>query len=169
MNPTAERSHDRGLTSWNAVPPLPSLTTTLVPLLAALLGVGGCGDSGSSYADGASVRTGSGILEAPAGPVDPALAERGERLFGVRQCTACHRVGGGRLVGPDLEGVTERRSFPWLYHMVTSPDSMLRHDPEAKELLGEYFTPMTDQGVTPQEFRAIYEYLRSEKRGDESG
>lgn len=142
----------------------------MVPLLAAVvLGVGGCGDAGSAGAGGASVRTDSGVLEAPDGSVDPALAERGERLFRVRQCTACHRVGGGRLVGPDLEGVTERRSFPWLYHMVTSPDSMLRNDPEAKELLGEYFTPMTDQGVTSEEFRAIYEYLRSEDRGDENG
>jgi cytochrome c2 len=29
-------------------------------------------------------------------------------------CTACHMIGGGRLVGPDLQGITEKRTKDWL-------------------------------------------------------
>lgn len=64
-------------------------------------------------------------------------------------------------MGPDLEGVTERRSFAWTYHMIVDPDSMIRNDSIARELLEKYFTPMSDQNVTPDQFRAIYEYLRA--------
>lgn len=105
----------------------------------------------------------------PAGPVDHELAEAGKELFTTRGCVACHTVGRGRLVGPDLQGVTERRSFAWTYHMVTSPDSMARADSIAMRLMAEYMTPMGDMNVQPEEFRAIYEYLRQpaeESRGE---
>ena len=36
--------------------------------------------------------------------------EPGEQLFQTN-CSACHTVGGGRLVGPDLAGVPEKRSL----------------------------------------------------------
>lgn len=103
-------------------------------------------------------------VSAPEGPVDAALASRGEEVFRSRGCVACHQVGGGRLVGPDLQGVTERRSFEWTYHMVMNPDSMLRNDSIAEAMLQEYFTPMSDQNVDPEQFLAIYEYLRSQSR-----
>ena len=35
----------------------------------------------------------------------------GEQLFKTN-CTACHTIGGGRLVGPDLIGVTNKRNTP---------------------------------------------------------
>lgn len=139
--------------------------TTAVAAVA-LLAVGcGGGDGGDAAADGepGAERTASTLpVEEPSGAIDEALAERGEELFRSRGCVACHTVGEGRRVGPDLEGITERRPFPWTYHMVTNPDSMLRNDSIARQLLSEYFTPMSDQNVTPEQFRAIYEYLREE-------
>jgi len=121
-------------------------------------GTGSSGGSGSGTA-GAAGATGIPVAE-PDGPVDRELAARGEELFRSKGCVACHTIGGGRQVGPDLEGVVERREFGWTYHMITNPDSMVRNDSIAKALLGEYFTPMSDQNVQPDEFRAIYEYLR---------
>lgn len=121
----------------------------------------GCGGGGEG---GASASSSNLPVSQPTGPVDQALAERGRELFRTRGCTACHTLGEGKRVGPDLEGVTERREFVWLYHMVMSPDSMVKHDPEAKKLLGEYMVPMADQDVSPEQFRAIYEYLRDETR-----
>lgn len=97
-------------------------------------------------------------------PLDEALASRGEKLFKDLGCTACHRVE-ERLVGPALEGVTERRDYPWFYHMVTNPDSMIRNDSIGKALLAEYLTPMANQGVSDDEARALFEYFR---RVDES-
>ena len=75
---------------------------------------------------------------------------------------ACHKIGEGRLVGPDLAGVTDRRSFTWIYSMMMNPDSMLRSDSTAQGLLGEYFTPMPNQKIQPEEARALYEYLRTQ-------
>lgn len=122
---------------------------------------GGDGTSGSD-GDARGPEAASGLpVSAPEGPIDRELAGRGEELFRTRGCTACHQIGGGRLVGPDLEGVTERRSFEWTYHMVTNPDSMLKNDSIARQMLQEYYTPMSDQNVTPEQFVAIYEYLRS--------
>ena len=95
------------------------------------------------------------------GPIDGALVEQGEALFTSNGCNACHTVGGGRLVGPDLAGVSERREYSFIAGMITNPDSMLANDETAKALLGEYLTPMANQDVTRDEARALYEYFRS--------
>ena len=93
--------------------------------------------------------------------MDAQLAALGEQLFADRGCVACHKFGEGKFVGPDLEGVTARRSFDWLYAMMTAPDSMLQSDSTAKALFAEYLTPMPNQKVQPDEARALYEYLRA--------
>lgn len=141
-----------------------------LPLVAGLALAAACG--GGTDGDGGDPGGASGAapdaadaglpVSRPTGPVDEALAEKGEELFRKRGCISCHTIGGGRRVGPDLAGITERREFAWTFHMVTNPDSMLENDSIARRLLGEYFTPMADQGVTPEEFRAIYEHLREE-------
>lgn len=133
-----------------------ALTSLLALVLFSPVACGGGGDAGAS----------SRVpLAEPTGPVDEELAERGEELFRTRGCTACHTLGQGKKVGPDLRGVTERRDFEWTYHMVTNPDSMVKNDPDARQLLNEYLVPMSDQNVSPEQFRAIYEYLRAESRG----
>lgn len=38
----------------------------------------------------------------------------GQALYEQRGCPACHTLGAGSLVGPDLRGVTERRDRDWL-------------------------------------------------------
>ena len=93
-------------------------------------------------------------------PRDQAMAKEGARWFRQKGCMACHRVGGGSVVGPDLLGVTRRREYDWFMGMVLSPDSMFRADPVAGAMLGEFVTPMPDSRVTPTQARAIYEFLR---------
>lgn len=105
----------------------------------------------------------------PTGEVDEELAEEGEEQFQARGCVACHTVGEGRLVGPDLAGITERRTYTWAMSMITNPDSMLRTDSIARRLLSEYFTPMSNQGVTAEQARAIWEYLREEGSASDAG
>jgi mono/diheme cytochrome c family protein len=93
--------------------------------------------------------------------VDDALARAGADVFQDR-CVACHKLGPGVAVGPDLTGVTKRREPEWLRGMVLSPDSMLRADSIARTLLAEYKVPMIDTGLGEPEFRALLEFLRSD-------
>jgi mono/diheme cytochrome c family protein len=98
----------------------------------------------------------------PTGEIDEELAETGEELFQTKGCVACHTFGGGRLTGPDLAGVTGRRTFPWIYHQIMVPDSMTTHDPTAKQLMAEYMTQMPNLGLQPEQALALYEYLREQ-------
>ena len=129
------------------------------------------GDSGSHGADTPAQGAQPAAQQAPttpgpSGPIDQPLAERGEALFQAKGCSGCHTVGGGRLTGPDLAGVTERRDFGWIVAMITKPDSMIKADSTARQLFAEYMTPMLNLGVTREEARAVYEYLRGEAKGD---
>ncbi len=103
-------------------------------------------------------------MATPTGEINAELARRGESLFESKGCIGCHTVGGGRLTGPDLQGVTERRSLDWFVAIVINPDSMLREDPAARELFAEYMTPMLSLGATHDEAGALFEYLRRESQ-----
>ncbi len=98
-------------------------------------------------------------LPAPGDPLDTTLAEAGELLFR-RKCAACHTLDGRAVVGPSLDDVAARRSYPWIRAMVLAPDSMLRVDEDARALLEVYGVPMVDTGLDEPHFRAVLEYLR---------
>ncbi|MBI3982759.1 MAG: cytochrome c [Gemmatimonadetes bacterium] len=120
-------------------------------------------ESGSSTATAgtpAAAATPEAAVVAPTGPVDSVLAERGKTSFQMKGCIGCHTIGGGKLTGPDLQGVTERREFAWVMAMVLNPDSMLKTDPVARQLFAQYMTPMVNMGVSREEARALFEYLR---------
>lgn len=52
-----------------------------------------------------------------------------------QNCMSCHTIGGGRLVGPDLKDVTQRKERPWLERFVVNPKSFLDGgDPYAAKL-----------------------------------
>ena len=53
-------------------------------------------------------------------------------------CTSCHTIGGGRLVGPDLHGVTERKDRAWLTRFIVDPQGVIDSgDAYALKLLDE--------------------------------
>jgi len=62
----------------------------------------------------------------------------GEALF-AKACAACHTVGKGERVGPDLLGVAKRRERAWLTKFIVAPDKMLaQKDPTALALVTQY-------------------------------
>jgi protein SCO1/2 len=68
----------------------------------------------------------------------PVVGPNGQRLF-VSKCSACHTLGEGNKVGPDLAGVTKRRSRVWLTRYIAEPDALLAAgDPIATALFHQY-------------------------------
>lgn len=127
-------------------------------VLLTLIGVT-CGDSDSSPAASA---TPPGV-ELPVstvelGPLDAALATRGQQIFETR-CTTCHKLD-TRYVGPPLGDIIEQREPAYIMNMILAPEKMLQVDATAKEVLAEYNVPMTNQNLTHDEARALLEYFR---------
>jgi protein SCO1/2 len=68
----------------------------------------------------------------------PVVAQNGQRLF-QSKCSACHSLGQGDKIGPDLAGVTTRRSRVWLTRYISEPDTLLAAgDPVATALYQQY-------------------------------
>jgi|TARA_B100000315_G_scaffold23570_2_gene20415 mono/diheme cytochrome c family protein len=97
--------------------------------------------------------------------VPPAAAQSADRGADVYEakCAACHTIGGGPLVGPDLEGVSERRDPEWLARWIAEPDAMLAEgDPIAVEMLAEFNdVPMPNLDLADAEVQALVAYLES--------
>jgi cytochrome c2 len=76
-------------------------------------------------------------------------------------CAPCHTIGGGRLIGPDLAGVHDRRSEEWLMEFVQSSQSMIeRGDPEAIAVFEEYSSLlMPDPPLSEVQVRDVLVYL----------
>ena len=89
-------------------------------------------------------------------------SDAGKQIF-QEKCVACHTVGGGPLVGPDLNGVTAKRPREWLAQWIAAPDAMLaKKDPVATELLREWRNvPMPNQGLSASDVTAILAYLET--------
>jgi mono/diheme cytochrome c family protein len=100
----------------------------------------------------------SAPLPGPGYRADAAMADVGADLFG-RNCTACHAVYGESLVGPNLQGVTQRRDMAWIRAMIARPDSMLANDSIAIALLEEYQVPMVNRRLDDARVRAVVEFL----------
>lgn len=91
--------------------------------------------------------------------------EDGGALFKAK-CSACHTVGGGRLVGPDLLGVTGKRDRSWLTEFITTPDKIIASsDPTATQLVKEYGMAMPNLGITPAQAEALLAYIEAQSGG----
>jgi nitrite reductase (NO-forming) len=97
-------------------------------------------------------------IPASATPTDPD-AVAGKIAF-ESKCLACHSVGQGRKLGPDIAGVTKRRSDDWLARWLKAPEKMLQSDADAKAMVKEYNgIPMPNQGLSDLEVRQYLKYF----------
>jgi mono/diheme cytochrome c family protein len=80
-----------------------------------------------------------------------------------RNCAACHSIGGGRLVGPDLAGVTKKADKVWLTKFIkNSADLIKSGDPAAVAIGKEYNNLlMPPYGGSDAEVAAIINFIDS--------
>lgn len=96
---------------------------------------------------------------------DPALAKGGKSKFASSGCSACHSIGKGKIVGPDLNGVFERRTLEWIKSWLKNPGAMLETDDAAKAMLKEYNgIMMPDLKLTDDDIEALIHYIASEQK-----
>lgn len=91
--------------------------------------------------------------------VDGGKASAGEKLFQSKGCPVCHGFG-KKITCPDLVGVSMRRTALWMENQILHPEVMVKQDPIAMALKKDYALPMTNQGLTPEEARAVIEFLK---------
>ncbi|HEY2955745.1 MAG TPA: cytochrome c [Candidatus Eisenbacteria bacterium] len=154
---------------------MPRLSPLMVLILSAAL-LAGCGGNKPESEPPATPSTSSpGTTAVPAvspydagpraaeSPVDGALAGKGEKLFQTKGCVACHGFG-KKITGPDLDGVTTRRTAQWMENQILHPEVMTKQDPIARDLLRKYSVQMPNQKLTPEEARAVIEYLKKKNK-----
>jgi nitrite reductase (NO-forming) len=97
-------------------------------------------------------------LPASATPTDPE-AVKGKLAF-ESKCLACHSLGQGPKLGPDLAGVTRRRTDDWLAQWLKSPEKMLTSDDAAKAMLKQFNNiPMPNQNLDNAEIAQFVRYF----------
>lgn len=99
-----------------------------------------------------------------------AISSPGQYLFGSR-CIVCHTMGQGESLGPDLQGVTNRRDRRWLAKFIATPDEMLaKGDPVATALKDKYKNmQMPNLRLSPEDVEALIDYLQSRSAAGQAG
>ena len=88
-----------------------------------------------------------------------------------QNCQSCHTIGGGRLVGPDLKNVTQRKDRDWLITFITNPQAAInRGDPYALRLREEArgVVMPTVPGITRDRARALLDLIEAESKLEKS-
>jgi len=87
--------------------------------------------------------------------------DKGQYLFATR-CAACHTIGNGDKVGPDLLGVTNVRDQAWLARIIAEPDKLIEEkDPIATSLFQKYREiRMPRLGLPDADVKTLIEYMK---------
>jgi protein SCO1 len=107
---------------------------------------------------GSKVGTGRSYAEAPAIHLD-----KGQYIFATH-CGACHTIGHGDKIGPDLLGVTTVRDKAWLGRFIATPDKVLAEkDPIATALFNKYKqVNMPNLRLGTEDVSILLSYLQAE-------
>lgn len=91
-----------------------------------------------------------------------AYAQDGAALYN-KHCKACHTIGKGDKVGPDLAGITSKRDFDWLVKFVkSSKDLIASGDADAVAVFEKFKKkPMPSHSNSVAEIQAMFDYVAS--------
>lgn len=95
------------------------------------------------------------------------LANVPSELF-TNKCAACHTIGKGRLVGPDLKNIGDQRDAVWLLNFITSSQTMINSgDADAVKVYNEYNKLlMPDPLISESEITEILSYIKEVSSGN---
>ena len=91
-----------------------------------------------------------------------AVQKDGRYLF-ARHCAACHTIGHGDKIGPDLIGVANVRDSNWLARQIATPDELIAaKDPIATALFKKYKqVRMPNLRLDPDEVQLIIDFMKN--------
>jgi protein SCO1/2 len=89
--------------------------------------------------------------------------DAGQYLFATR-CAACHTIGNGDKIGPDLLGVTNIRDRAWLSRIISEPDKLIAEkDPIAFALFQKYKQiPMPRLNLPEADVNTLIEFMKTQ-------
>jgi cytochrome c2 len=95
-------------------------------------------------------------------PSSKLTAQDGAQIFKTN-CGACHSIGKGKLVGPDLKGVQDRHSEDWIPKWVHSSQTLVKAgDKDAVKLFNDNNQiQMPDQPLSNAEISTILAYIKT--------
>ena len=94
--------------------------------------------------------------------------DRGRYVFST-QCAACHTVGHGDKIGPDLINVTDVRDPKWLAQFIQTPEKMISDgDPIAKALFEKYRqVRMPNLRIGDEDIAELIGFLKKQSKAPE--
>ena len=94
--------------------------------------------------------------------VDSLAVQKGEQIYKAN-CTSCHMMTDKVLIGPGLQGVTDRRAKDWLKKWInSSSDFIASGDADAIALYEEYNkVAMPSYYFEDADFEALFAYLKN--------
>ena len=95
------------------------------------------------------------------------FGQDGQAIFS-DNCTVCHTIGNGKLVGPDLKGVHEKRNEQWLISFIKDSQGFIASgDADAKAIFDEFGgTAMPAFSMSDDEVKSIIAYIGTHGSAD---
>ncbi len=105
------------------------------------------------------------LIAAHASTSAMAQGDDGATIFSSK-CSACHTIGKGKTVGPDLKGITSSEDPSWLARWIASPSALIKAgDPKATRLVKQYPLQMPDLGLSSTDITAVLAYISAQSGG----
>ncbi|MDH3457933.1 MAG: cytochrome c, partial [Gemmatimonadota bacterium] len=86
-------------------------------------------------------------------------ADPGQEIYD-RVCFACHSIGEGPRVGPDLKDIHQVRTHDWLVRWLRDPVGMTKTDSIGRAILAQWNNvPMVSPNLNDEEIDQVLDYI----------